>query len=205
MTLAGVVLLYFGYRFVQTKAQDIITQYTDTNAVTLGHVELSQEKLDDLKERITRFSMAMESQTNAQELLLSAEDINGLITADDQGQTFRDRLFVRIEDNLLQGDVSIPLQDFGPIKLEGRFLNGAATFKAQMVNGKLDIRIDEVRVNDKLLPAIILSELKNKNLADEMRNNPESAEFINKFESIEIKDGMMIIRNKVSSNPATAP
>jgi len=203
--VAGLACVYFGYRFVESKTSQLINQYTDTNAVVLGSVKLTQEQLDSLKQRLAQFSKAMEDQTNTQELALSADDINGLIAADKKTGAFRDRLFVRIEDNRLQGDVSIPLKDFGPIKLDGRFLNGAATFKVSTVDGKLDVRLDEMRVNHKPLPAIIQSELQNKNLVDELKNDPESRKFLDKLASVEIKDGQIIIRNRVSTPPPQAP
>jgi hypothetical protein len=201
LALAGLVMLYFGYQFVRSSTNKIIAQYTDTNAVDLGHVELPPEDLKALQQRISQFSQALESKTNAQELTLSAEEINGLIAAEGQGQTFRDRLFVHIQNNRLQGDVSIPLQDFGPLKLKGRFLNGAATFKVNMVNGNLDVRLDELRVNDQPLPSLLQAEFQNKNLAEEMMNDPKLRSFLNQLESVKIKDGRIIIRNKVAPLP----
>ena len=56
----------------------------------------------------------------------------------------------------------MPLKDIGPLKLQGRFLNGTATFKIALHGGTLDVRVENVAVQSKPLPPLLLAELKNR-------------------------------------------
>jgi hypothetical protein len=75
-------------------------------------------------------------------------------------------------------------------------LNGSAGFKVALDNGQLDLRVQEVIVNGKPLPPVFLNELKKENLAQEVQNNPDNAKVINKLESIEVRDGKVVVRSK---------
>ena len=90
----------------------------------------------------------------------------------------------------------MPLKDIGPLKLQGRFLNGTATFKIALHGGTLDVRVENVAVQSKPLPPLLLAELKKQNLAREFQNNPQTAANIARFESIVVTNRQVILRNR---------
>ena len=75
-------------------------------------------------------------------------------------------------------------------------LNGVATFKASLENGALMVALDDLEVKGKPLPARILAQFKNQNLAQNAQRDPATAQAIQKFESIRVKDGSIILKNK---------
>lgn len=124
--------------------------------------------------------------------MLTADDLNALIA---QEKEIQGKLFVRIDDRI-KGELSLPLENIGPLKLKGRYLNGAVTFKVALADGTLDVRLDDVTVKGKPLPGMLLSEFKKQNFAREFQNDPKTAADIAKFESIQITNGTVILRNK---------
>ena len=46
------------------------------------------------------------------------------------------------------------------------------------------------------VPSVFMNQFKTKNLAQDAQNDPKAVETIQKFESIKIKDGKLILRSK---------
>jgi len=99
--------------------------------------------------------------------------------------------------NRIRAKVSVPLDNFGPLKLKGRYLNGVGTFKASLENGVLVVTLDDLEAKGKPVPAPMLAQFKKQNLAQDIQGKPNAAATIAKFESIRIKDGAVILKNKV--------
>ncbi len=178
-------------------AQDLALKYTAPAPETLPTVELSPTHLQELKARVDAFEAALDAPTNAQELVLSADEINALIEEKTAGETNAPKIFVNIDGDRLQGLVSIPLQDLGPLKLKGRYLNGQAILKVWLQNDTLRLQIEHLEVKGKPLPGLIMSELKKENFASEIAKDPKAASLVAKFESIQVTNGKVILRNKV--------
>ena len=191
------VVLFIGYRFVKAKLDQGINEYTEAVPVSVEKAEVSAARLDEIQQRLANFKDALDKQEVSQELVLSAEELNGLIAGDASLKEFRDKVYVFIDGDRVKGKVSMPLKDIGPLKLNGRFLNGIASFKVSLEKGHLDVRLDEVEVKGRPLPAVVMNELKKRNLAQPAEGDPESAARIEKFESIRIEDGKVILRNRV--------
>jgi hypothetical protein len=188
------VLGFVGYQYARKSVGNLVENYTDSQPASLETVELSQEELDQLQERVSAFQQALDRQDKQQELVLSEREVNALIARD---PNMKGKVQARIEGNRIRGQISWPLEDVGPLKLGGRYLNGLATLGVSLTNGQLAVVVDDVEVNGKPLPAPLMKELKKKNLAQEALKNPKTLENIEKFESIEVRDGKLILKNKV--------
>ena len=183
--VAAVVGVYFYVR-------SVINTYTSTTPVLLEKVEYSAAEMDALKARLQTFKKALDDGKESAELVLTADDLNALLSLEAQ---LRGKLFVRIEDDKLKGEISMPLPDVGPLRLKGRYLNGAAVFRVALEASVLDVRLADVLVQNKPLPAMILRELKGRNLAQEFQTDPRTAADIAKFESIQVTNGAVRLRN----------
>src|SRR6266404_3715765 len=171
IALAIVVLLagigtWLALRYAFKTAGGWIDQYTSTNRMAIESVAISQAELKSLQERLTLFSESLEGRPGSRELVLSAHDINALIQNDPEYAGFKGRVFIMIEDDHIKGKLSMPLDNFGPFKLKGRYLNGVATLKVSLENGALDVKLKDIRVGDNALPAPILSQFKNVNFSE---------------------------------------
>jgi hypothetical protein len=203
--LAFVIVLCVGVGiyFAKRTFDTLITDYTEANPAQIEEAPYPQPKLQELQTRLNAFQQGIERGNAAQplELVLSAEDLNALIAANPD---LKGKAFITIDDDQIKGKVSVPLPDIGPFKLKGRYLNGSAAFKAALENGQLDVRLQQMTVKDKPLPPVFLNELKKQNLAQEAQNDPNNAKVIDKLESLEVRDGKVVIRGK-GTQPKPAP
>ena len=172
--------------------------YTDTAPAQLERVDVSPAELRSIQERLTAFQEALRSGKTAQELVLTAHDINALIASDPSLKELKDKLFVTIEGDTIKGQVSWPLDNWGPLKLKGRYLNGEVAFRVSLENGRLGIYINDIRVKGQPVPGVLGSSFKDQNLAEDFQKDPDMAAEIRKFDSIKVEDGKVILRNKVT-------
>ena len=187
-----IVALVVGGYFLKKTVNRWIADYTDSAPATIEKVEYTREQMEALYARLQAFKDAMDKGEAPAELVLSADDLNALAGAD---RKLSGKVFVQLDGDRLKGNVSLPLDDIGPLKLKGRHLNGTAAFNMTLENGFLEVKLDAVEVKGKSLPDAFLKELKKENLAKEIASEPKAAEAISKLESFQIKDGKMILRS----------
>ncbi len=84
--------------------------------------------------------------------------------------------------------------------LKGRYLNGQADLKASLFDGELIVHLDALEVNGKKVPDEFMTELRKQNIAKDAAKDKKFAEMLRKVESLEIKDGKIIL--KVRAKPA---
>ena len=200
LSLVGAVVLYLGYRYAMKTVAQFADQYTENAPVIIESVEVRPDQLRGLQDRVSKFVGGLGG-AQAEELVLTAEDINALIAGDASFKDARNRLFVRIEGDKVRGKVSWPLQDMGPLKLKGRYINGEAALNVALTNGTLWVGLLDMTVKGKSLPPEFTTALRQENLAKEVMNDPKVAEKFAKFDRIEVKDGKLILRNKPAAKP----
>jgi hypothetical protein len=191
-------ILVVGY-FAKRAINRLIADYTDTTPAPIQKVEYPPEQLEALRARLKGFKEAMDRGGAPAELVLNAEDLNALITAE---KNLSGKVFVQIDEGKIKGNISLPLEDLGPLKLKGRYLNGTGVFKVKLENGFLDVTLDTLEVKGKSLPDPFLRELKKQNLAKDATNDPEARDTIEKLQSIQVKDGQVILKSS-GKTPAT--
>jgi len=182
---------------VQTKVKGVVAEYTESQPMQLEKADVSPAKLEALQNRIKDFRDATANRTAPQELVLTADDINTLLANQPDLSDLADKVFVIIEDDQMKAKISWPLPDMGPLKLKGRYLNGIGTFKVSLTKGDLDVRLQDVEVKGKPIPPQILQELRKQDFGEEIQRDQQGAAAIRQIDSVEIKDGKVIIR----SNP----
>jgi len=185
--------LFFTYRF----ATQMVEQYTAAAPRDLPKVEMPAEQRASLKKRVEEFRKAVEEGKAVEPLVLTSQDLNALIEEEPQ---LKGKVYLKIEGDKLKGQVSIPLEKIGLAMFRGRYLNGEADLKASLDNGILIVTLDALEVNGKSPPPEVMTKLREQNLAKDAYSNPKNAEMLRKVESMEIKDGKVII--KVRRKPA---
>ena len=139
------------------------------------------------------------------ELVLTATEINGLIAKQD---ALRGKLFVRIENGEVTGDVSfrideIPVGDKLP-GVEGRFFNASVSLDVSMENGSLIVRAVDAEVKGEPVPEDFMRGMRNENLAKDAIKDVKTAKMMRKIESIEVKDDSIVVKLRQSdSEPAS--
>lgn len=168
VVLAVVVLVlgvsaYLGYR----KLVSLRDQYTQSKPLVLPAASYSQADMDGVRQRVDSFlANARGSHTNAQ-LSLSANDLNALLAS--SGIT--NRVYVTFTNQMLAGQVSVPLEDLGIRFLRGRYLNGGVVFDVGRVDGELSVKVKDVSVNGLALPEHYMKNIRDVNYAQGVMTN----------------------------------
>ncbi len=200
MAVLMVILVGVGafltYRFVGR----LVDEYTSTTPRELPKVEMPPEQLKTLKERVDSFKEAVNTGTPTEPLVLTSDDLNALIA---ENPELKGIVYVKLEGNEVKGQLSLPLDKLNVGMVRGRYLNGEADFKASLSEGVLIVTLESIEVNGQKIPDEFLTEIRKQNLAKDTYKDEKTSEMIRKLESLEIKDGKIIlkVRAKKSDSP----
>jgi hypothetical protein len=171
----------------------MVNQYTDTRAVELPTVQMSQAEISSLKQRFEAFEQAVRAQRPVEPLALTADDINALIARGPERQALKGKFYVSLEGDQLKSEVSVPLPKVGWSMFKGRYLNGSATFNLSFHNGALSVTPQTIVVKGKPLPEVFMQEIRKQNLATKPADDPDAAAMLRGLEDIQIKEGKLVI------------
>ena len=170
-----------------------------TTPQALPKVEMPAEQVKALKERVEAFRKAVEAGTSNEPLVLTSDDLNALI---EDNPELKGVIYVKVEKDEVKGQISLPLDKLNFGMVRGRYLNGEADFKASLSDGVLIVTIESVEVNGQKVPEDVMKELRKQNLAKDAYKDEKTSEMIRKLESLEVKDGKIIL--KVRAKPGAA-
>lgn len=188
LIVGGVAAVGWGtYAFYKRQ----IKQYTSESPRELPVVELSQEELTQIEQRVQDFQNKVEEGESPEQLVLTADDINALISHEEK---LKGRVFVTIADGKINAEVSFPTDSIPGAK--GRFFNGSASINASLEDGVLVVTVDQAEVNGEAVPESLMSGIRKENLAKDVAKDPEVAETIAKFESLEIQEDRIVLTAK---------
>jgi len=168
-----------------------IAKYTSEQARELPVVQVTPEELEQLELRVEEFQEKFEQGQTPEQLILTADDINALISKQEQ---LRGKVFVTLEDGLIQAEVSIPASAIPGGK--GRFFNGSVTLDASLEDGVLIVTLQDAEVNGQAVPEDLMSGIRKENLAKDFYKDPDMAKKLRKFESLVIEGDRMILTPK---------
>jgi len=188
LLLAG-LLIFLGVRFVRNK----INAYTDAQPLKMPKVEMTDAEFQILQQRMKAFAAALEQGKPLEPLSLNERDLNALIGLSPNTKELADKVHVSLNGKEVKGMVSIPLSGLGWLG-KGRYLNGDATFKVSLENGVLIVTAQEIRVKGVPIPESFMGALRRENLAKEAYKDPQNAETIRKFESIQVEDSQVTVK-----------
>lgn len=194
IVLLGIVGLVLGVRYALNKA---VQQYTETQPMVIPKVQASSLEVTNLQERVKVFKGALSAGTAVEPLVLNEREINVLITGTPDTLPLKNHVYIAVQGDQLKGQVSVPLEKLKDWSMfRGRYLNGAASIKASLENGVLIVTLQSLQVKGVELPPHILTQLKSQNLAKDLYNDPNVAEFMRKLDRLEVKDGRVTVTAK---------
>jgi len=196
--LAAVVLvvvllgIYLGYRY----AKGIVNQLTDTKPMSLPSVHLAQAQMFQLHDRVATFQDAVRDEESTSPLELSADELNALIETDPALAALKNHVYVSIDGSQLRAQISFPAEDLGLDALRGRYINASGVFDATLTNEQLRITAESLTAKGKPVPRHVMRRIAGQNLAAKFNENPRAATGLKKLQSIEVKNGKLIITPK---------
>lgn len=187
--LVVLAVVGIGLYMLYSTASKIVNEYTETSPVVLVQPDFSDEQRDSLKQRSEEFRTAIDT-GRADTFSLTGDELTALLQED---PNLKDRVVFSIDDNKLKGQVSLPFDFPGMGK---RYLNGSATFKVFFHDGVLMVTVDEAEAKGQPVPEEFLQGLRGQNLAREATKNEKFRDMLRRVESLEIKDGKIVIKAK---------
>jgi hypothetical protein len=174
----------------------MVNQFTDSRPMELPTVQMSKGEMDKVKERFEAFQKAVREQRSTEPLVLAADDINALIANDPERQALKGKFYVGLEGDQLKGEVSVPLREIGLGILKSRYLNGSATFNLSFSNGALSVMPQTIMVKGQPLPEAFMQEIRKRNLAEGLTNEPAIMALLQGLEQIQVREGKLIVVSK---------
>src|SRR5437879_1032056 len=107
MLLIIVIAGLIGLRY----AKKMVTDFTDSAPNPIPAVKLTPPEIEQVKKRIEDFRQAVRASRPTEPLSLSAEEINAMIANDSDLEPFKDKVYVTIEGDRLQGRMSVAMAD----------------------------------------------------------------------------------------------
>ena len=207
--LVVLVLLVVGgflaFNFARNKVTELVDQKLADAPVEIVEPEANPQVLDDATTRYETFrnSLAQEG-NNPGPLVLSAEDINALLFNHPDFKQVAGHAKVSIENDQLSSQVSVPLDRlstgvplFGEA-LEGKYLNGDATFSIELENGRPSLFVEGISVNGAPLPPEFIQALSRENLLKDAQSKPELMKFFDRLEEIKIENNQLRVVPKAA-------
>lgn len=193
--ILGLILLMtaIGVGLVLHKARQLRNEYTDTTPLQVPVVTPSPQRARELAREYDTMKGAIK-EGKQETFVLSADDLNQMLAAVDDADPLRGRVLFAIEDDRLKATASVPL-DMIP-GFQGRFLNGNFDLDLRCENGVLEIYAHQVTVNGKPFPPALMSQLRSRNLAQELYKNPEAVDKLKNIESLKIENGKLVFTTK---------
>jgi hypothetical protein len=193
LAIAIGVLTYVLYRS--------FTEFVELNTATapreLPRVEVPPEQRLAIKEKVDQFKKAVDADDDTETLVLTADEINALI---DENPDLKGQAYLTIEGDRIKGKLSLSLdklssrvfEKIGIKALRGRYFNGEIEVKGSFSDGTLRLVIESLEVNGRKLPEAVVSNLNDSVI--QLSKDPDFAKEARKIDSIEVKDGKLIIK-----------
>lgn len=188
--VVGAVLIFFAFK---SQIEGLAKEFTATEPLALPSLQIPPDEVESAKAMFERFSAAVEAGERTEPLELDTRTVNALLRSwEDLG----DRIYVEITGDRVGGMVSFPLAEFplaDSIGIADRYLNGRASFDVTLIDGRLQVYIEELEVNGQGVPDAVMQELRTENIAADVRNNPEARDLVDRLDRIEIRDSKLIV------------
>jgi len=181
--------------FGEQLAGMVIEEFTTTEPIEMPEVDMAEDEYAALRERVDLFGERLDKGEPAPALELTADEINALFQKHPEFENMPVIAYVRIEDNRIKGDVSVPVDKFVPgiEAAAGRYINGSGTFTASLSNGQLEVYADQLSWNGEAIPEPQMSQFRQENLAADAMNDPEARAFFDKLDSISVEDEKLVL------------
>lgn len=184
--------MYGMYSFVSGQ----VAKYTSDHAVELPSVNISDDEVKAIEAKLETFKTQFESGDAPQELVITIDEINALIAGNSD---LKGHVYVKIVDGNLHADVSVPLDKLPIPGAKGRYFNGSVTLHVEMENGVLIAQVVDAEANRQQVPASVIEEMQDENLAKGMYDDPDTAKALSRCESLEIQADRIVLKVRQKS------
>lgn len=195
LLIFAAVGLYFGAKWWIGKQ---VERFTDSRPMALPNVEYAPAEAQAVRERVEAFTTAIKAGTSTEPLVLDERELNILIASVPEMKELRDKVYVGIEGDRLQGTISLPLETIPfppPLRgaVKGRYLNGSADLRVSLDNGFFLVALQSLEVKGQVVPEEAMKAISEQNLAKDFYKNQEGMKTLQRLQSISVEDGRLMI------------
>jgi len=180
----------------------MVTDFTEDKPTPMPAVNMSDAQIREVRKRVDDFRDSVKAGKPTQPLALTADEINALIATDPDLAPLKGKLYVLgIENDRVKARVSVPMEEVALPIFRNRYLNGDAVFTVALKNGIIRLLAQDVTVKGKPVPEVYMQKIRTQNLARSLNNNPRVSVATDWIQSIDVKDGKLIIVPKEKPPP----
>ena len=190
----AVLVAIAGFFVVRYQIEQVRENYTAAEPAILPEVEISDADLESLFARYDTFRAESDGDEEPEPLELTQNEVNALIQRHPDFDDLNGHVFVTIEEDEITGDVTFPLE--GIPMFGGRHFNGTGTFDINLEDGRLTVYLEQASVKGEPLPEMFMTEMRNQNLSQDARNNPDFRDMLDKIDEILVEGGVLTITRK---------
>lgn len=194
--LAAVVGVGLVGYFTYDAATSAINEMTESTPRDLPAVAISDEARTAADEKFARFKSALENGGGEKEFFFTGDEINVLLRSN-KTAVFGEGVFVTIVNGEVRGEVSLDLGKLIPIWIfKGRYANGSAVFNVYTENDQLYVYVTSFQIKGKDAPQEIMDQLRAKNFAQELKDDPNIRRYMSKIQEISVDADKLVVKLK---------
>jgi len=166
--------------------------------------EVTPEQYAAIRSRFEAFGQAVQNNVESQ-LELTANDINSMIAMEDKWKELKGRCQVRIENDRIFAQVSVPLEGLDPKNpnspFKGKYLNGSVGVEISINNGEVMMYPRSIEVNGEKAPDAIMKAFSGPDYERSFRESfkkdqdPKIAATLAKIKSFRVEKDRIIIQS----------
>jgi hypothetical protein len=178
-----------------------IKSYTAAAFVAVPVEEGTPEHYAEISQRMEEVHEALLN-NRAAKAEFTAQELNICIAQNPELKDFKGKVYLKLEDGLVQAQASIPLN--GIPGFSGRYLNGTVQTSIGVENGKISIIPQAIQVSGKNIPDDIMSQFKQgfeEGLDDKMDEDPKTKAMLDRIRTLKIEGDKVVIETRSSDIP----
>ncbi|SRR6266581_1982450 len=180
----------------------MVTEFTEDKPTPMPAVQMSDAQIQQVRKRVDDFRDSVKGGKPTKPLELTADEINALIATDQDLAPLKGKLYVLgIQGNQIKARVSARMEDVALPIFRNRYLNGDAVFTLLLKNGTIRLLAQDVTVKGRAVPEMYMQKIRTQNLANGLNSNPRVSVATDWIQSIEVKDGKLVIVPKEKPSP----
>ncbi len=199
LSLIGAVSFYVGTKIALGKLKD---NYTADEPMLIEREELTHTQQTQFKRKYTSIREVIRSGKKST-IILEGRELSQLIANAPETKNYADMADFWIDGDRLMAKMSVPMDVIPQHRLpkmfttffRGRYLNGVFKLDFAITDGNLKLNIEECKVKGNPVNETFLKMLNSQNL-DALVSKKLGHAWQEYVDSIEIKDGKMIIKTK---------
>ena len=199
--IVGIVAVSY---WTKSALDSLVNSYTDESALVLPIVEIEEEELLALTQRVETFRKTIDEDELEAQIELTADELNALIIHDEKMSSLKGKVYLDIVDRQIVGEVSLPLSDLDIPFGGGRYFNGHGVFDVSLGRRGLSVKVEQLEINGKALPETFMKGFQGQNLLEKADFDDDTEAFMDRLKTVEILEESVILEVAPSADSATA-